>query len=74
MSIENLLRFLREFQKEANATRETAQEIISGVKRLNLIQPKGLVVEEFFHYLLSDLNSALNTEVKIVCLCTKDYL
>ncbi|XP_019178416.1 PREDICTED: phosphoinositide phospholipase C 2-like isoform X1 [Ipomoea nil] len=63
MSIENLVRFLREFQKEAYATRETAHEIISSVKRLNLIQPKGLVVEEFFHYLLSDLNTALNTEV-----------
>lgn len=69
MSIENLLRFLREFQKEAYATGETAQEIIYSVKRLNLKQPKGLVVEEFFHYLLSDLNTALNTEVKILCLC-----
>ncbi|VFQ91358.1 unnamed protein product [Cuscuta campestris] len=64
MTADNLLKFLKEFQKENEATIETAEKILREVKRLNHFHHKGLVIDEFFRYLLNDdLNNALKTTV-----------
>ncbi|KAL4377064.1 hypothetical protein GQ457_02G022140 [Hibiscus cannabinus] len=56
MSIDQLQRFLIEFQKEDKASREDAQKIIDSVKHFHR---KGLNLEAFFKYLFGDINSPL---------------
>ncbi|KAG8660141.1 hypothetical protein MANES_02G118900v8 [Manihot esculenta] len=60
MSLDDLLRFLIEFQGEENATKNDAQAIFNSLKHLNIFQRRGLQLEAFFRYLMSDLNAALS--------------
>ncbi|RDX61863.1 Phosphoinositide phospholipase C 1, partial [Mucuna pruriens] len=65
MSLDDLINFLVNFQgeKEGDATNKHAQTIFDSLKHLNIFQRRGLPVEAFFRYLLSDLNGPL-AEVK----------
>ncbi|OMO84338.1 C2 calcium-dependent membrane targeting [Corchorus capsularis] len=58
MTVDELLRFLIEYQGEKNATKEDAQAIFDSLKHLNIFQRRGLHLEAFFRYLLGDLNFA----------------
>ncbi|XP_037494498.1 phosphoinositide phospholipase C 2 isoform X1 [Jatropha curcas] len=60
MALEDLLRFLIEVQGEDNATKEDAQAIFNSLKHLNIFQRRGLHLEAFFRYLMSDINGALS--------------
>ncbi|TKY56471.1 Phosphoinositide phospholipase C 2 [Spatholobus suberectus] len=61
MSMDDLYDFLVEFQgeDEGDATNKHAQAIFDSLKHLNIFQRKGLHVDAFFRYLLSDLNGPL---------------
>ncbi|XP_059626485.1 phosphoinositide phospholipase C 2-like [Cornus florida] len=65
MSIDHLHLFLRQFQGEDNATKEDAQNIFNSLKHLNIFQRKGLHLEAFFRYLLSDHNPPLSPSVEV---------
>ncbi|XVF05322.1 hypothetical protein REPUB_Repub05bG0162400 [Reevesia pubescens] len=56
MTVDELLKFLIEFQGETNATKEDAQAIFDSLKHLNIFQRRGLHLE--FRYLLGDHNLA----------------
>ena len=56
MSLDGLLRFLVEIQKEDKATREDAQKIIDSVKHFHR---QGLNREAFVKYLFGDINPPL---------------
>ncbi|OWM68715.1 phosphoinositide phospholipase C 2-like isoform X2 [Punica granatum] len=57
MGIDHLHRFLLEFQREKNATKENAEAIFHSLKHLNVFHRKGgLHLNAFFRYLLSDHN------------------
>ncbi|XWS28687.1 hypothetical protein CRYUN_Cryun25bG0092700 [Craigia yunnanensis] len=58
MTVDELLRFLIEYQGEKNATKEDAQAIFDSLKHLNIFQRRGLHLEAFFRYLLGDHNLA----------------
>ncbi|XWS28684.1 hypothetical protein CRYUN_Cryun25bG0092400 [Craigia yunnanensis] len=58
MTVDELLRFLIEYQGEKNATKEDAQAIFNSLKHLNIFQRRGLHLEAFFRYLLGDHNLA----------------
>ncbi|KAF2291649.1 hypothetical protein GH714_027822 [Hevea brasiliensis] len=60
MTLDDLHRFLIEIQGEEQATRNDAQAFFNSLKHLNIIQRKGLHLEAFFRYLMSDLNAALS--------------
>ncbi|KAA8549413.1 hypothetical protein F0562_001114 [Nyssa sinensis] len=60
MSIDQLHRFLIDFQEEKNATKEHAQAIFHSLRHLNIFQRRGLHLEAFFRYLLGDLNFPLS--------------
>lgn len=60
MDHDQLHRFLIEFQKERQATQDDAQAIFNSLKHLKMFQRRGLRLEGFFRYLLSDLNLALS--------------
>lgn len=59
MTLDGLQRFLIEIQGEKSATINDAQEIFDSVMHLNIFHKKGLHLEAFFQYLLSDINSPL---------------
>lgn len=59
MSVNDLLRFLVEVQKEEEATLEMAQGVMDNLhelKILNVFHRKGLNLEAFFKYLFADIN------------------
>nr|KYP52292.1 Phosphoinositide phospholipase C 2 [Cajanus cajan] len=63
MSMHDLCDFLVEFQgeeEEGDATKKHAQTIFDNLKHLNIFQRKGLHVDAFFRYLLSDINGPLD--------------
>ncbi|GAV66610.1 C2 domain-containing protein/PI-PLC-Y domain-containing protein/PI-PLC-X domain-containing protein/efhand_like domain-containing protein [Cephalotus follicularis] len=62
MSIDDLQRFLTDFQEESNAI-SSAKVIFDSLKRLKIFQRSGLLLEAFFKYLLSDLNPPLYPKV-----------
>lgn len=68
MTVNNLHTFLIEIQEERDASKEQAQEIIDNLRHLHLFPRKGLHVEAFFRYLLSDHNIPLSTKVFIFLL------
>lgn len=68
MSLDDLLRFLIEFQGEENATKNDAQAIFNSLKHLNIFQRRGLQLEAFFRYLMSDLNAALSPSTGVILL------
>lgn len=62
MSIDDLYRFLVEFQGEkgGDATKKHAQDIFdNSLRHLNIFHRKGLHIEAFFRYLLGNLNGPL---------------
>ncbi|CAA3025889.1 phosphoinositide phospholipase C 2 [Olea europaea subsp. europaea] len=63
MTVNNLHTFLIEIQEESDASKEQAQEIIDNLRHLHFFPRKGLHVEAFFRYLLSDHNIPLSTKV-----------
>lgn len=63
MTIDHLLKFLKEFQGEENATKDEAQAIFDSIKHLNIFQRRGLHQHAFFRYLLGDLNPPINNQV-----------
>ncbi|XP_038980217.1 phosphoinositide phospholipase C 2-like isoform X2 [Phoenix dactylifera] len=68
MGAEQLQRFLVEVQGEAKVTREAAQDVIDGMrklKHLNVFQKKGISLEAFFRYLTSDDNAALSRSLGV---------
>lgn len=68
MTVNNLHTFLIEIQEESDASKEQAQEIIDNLRLLHFFPRKGLHVEAFFRYLLSDHNIPLSTKVFIFLL------
>ncbi|PSR95059.1 Phosphoinositide phospholipase [Actinidia chinensis var. chinensis] len=65
MTVDHLLRFLKEFQGERGATKEDAQGIFNSLKHLNIFQRKDLHLEAFFRYLLSDHNAPLSPNLGV---------
>lgn len=63
MTLDQLQKFLIEFQEETDATIEDAQAIFNSLKHLNIFHRKGLHLEAFFRYLLGDLNAPLPATV-----------
>ncbi|XP_068339516.1 phosphoinositide phospholipase C 2-like isoform X2 [Pyrus communis] len=63
MTIDDLQKFLIEFQGESSATKEDAQAIFDSLKHLNIFQRKELDLGAFFRYLLGDLNPPLSSKV-----------
>ncbi|XP_027368438.1 phosphoinositide phospholipase C 2-like [Abrus precatorius] len=61
MSMDDLYQFLVQFQGEedGDATNKLAQAVFDSFKHLNIFQRKGLHVDAFFRFLLSDLNGPL---------------
>ncbi|KAF7816106.1 phosphoinositide phospholipase C 2-like [Senna tora] len=59
MSLDDLHKFLVEFQGEKDARKEDAQEIFNSLRHLNIFQRRGLHIEAFFRYLLSDQNDPI---------------
>ncbi|KAL2898740.1 Phosphoinositide phospholipase C 1, partial [Bienertia sinuspersici] len=58
MTIENLHKFLTDFQGE-NCSLEGVQNIFNGLTHLHIFQRRGLQLDDFFRYLLGDLNPPL---------------
>lgn len=55
MTVDHLQKFLNEFQRETNVSKEDAQNILNN--QLNIFQRnKGFHLDAFFRYLFSDLN------------------
>ncbi|KAJ4834701.1 hypothetical protein Tsubulata_003607 [Turnera subulata] len=67
MTIDDLYRFLVEFQVEENttATKDEAQAIFDSLKHLSIFQRRGLHLEAFFRYLLGDLNGPLSPSPEV---------
>ncbi|KAI4304602.1 hypothetical protein MLD38_040087 [Melastoma candidum] len=65
MTIDDLLRFMVEFQKETDATKEDALAIFYSLRHLNIFQGKGLHLHAFFRYLLGDLNPPVPPSSKV---------
>lgn len=67
MSMDDLCDFLVQFQgeEEGVAIKKHAQTIFDSLRHLNIFHRRGLHVEAFFRYLLSDLNVPL-AEVIII--------
>ncbi|GFS39260.1 phospholipase C 2 [Actinidia rufa] len=65
MTVDHLLRFLEEYQGERGATKEDAQGIFNSLKHFNIFQRKGLHLEAFFRYLLSDHNAPLSPNLGV---------
>ncbi|XP_048420400.1 phosphoinositide phospholipase C 2-like isoform X2 [Pyrus x bretschneideri] len=63
MTIDDLQKFLIEFQGESSATKEDAQAIFNSLKHLHIFQRKELDLDAFFRYLLGDLNPPLSSKV-----------
>ncbi|XP_021666256.2 phosphoinositide phospholipase C 2 isoform X2 [Hevea brasiliensis] len=59
MALNDLHKFLMEFQGHEQATKDDAHAIFNSLKYLNIFQRKGLHLEAFLRYLMSDLNAAL---------------
>ena len=61
MSMDDLCDFLVQFQgeEEGDSINKHAQTIFDSLKHLNIFHRKGIHVEAFFRYLLSDLNGPL---------------
>lgn len=61
MSMDDLCDFLVQFQgeEEGVAIKKHAQTIFDSLRHLNIFHRRGLHVEAFFRYLLSDLNVPL---------------
>ncbi|KAK7321350.1 hypothetical protein VNO77_31911 [Canavalia gladiata] len=61
MSMDDLCEFLVQYQGEkgGDATNKHAQSIFDSLKHLNIFQRRGLHVDAFFRYLLSDFNGPL---------------
>lgn len=57
MTVDHLLRFLTDVQKQEQATREEAQAIVNASS--SLLHRNGLHLDAFFKYLLSVNNSPL---------------
>lgn len=66
MNIEQLKRFLEEIQGEKSDMR--AQTIFKNLKHPNTFQNRGLCLEDFFQYLLGDLNLALLPPHQVISL------
>ena len=63
MSVDNLLKFMIDYQKEETAKKEDAQEIFNSLKHLNIFQRKGLHFDAFFRYLYGDHNLPIPNKV-----------
>lgn len=59
MTIENLHRFMVDFQGEDKATLNDAQAIFHSLRRFHVFPRRGLHLHAFFQYLLGDLNPPL---------------
>lgn len=66
MTVDQLLKFLVEFQGEKGATKEDAHSIFDSLKHLSIFQRKGLHLEAFFRYLLGDHNLAHPPSQKVI--------
>lgn len=58
MNIDQLQMFLEEIQGEESDIK--AQAIFNNLRHLNIFQRRGLRLEDFFRYLLGDLNLAFS--------------
>ncbi|KAL2945544.1 Phosphoinositide phospholipase C 2 [Bienertia sinuspersici] len=58
MTVENLHKFLIDFQGE-ECTLENVQNIFNSLTHLHIFQRRGLQLDDFFRYLLGDLNPPL---------------
>ncbi|XP_051143024.1 phosphoinositide phospholipase C 2-like [Andrographis paniculata] len=65
MSVDQLRRFMVEVQGERNATVESAQGIVDGLKHLHIFHRRGLSLEAFFRYLIGDGNPPLDPKPEI---------
>ncbi|KAK3206537.1 hypothetical protein Dsin_020583 [Dipteronia sinensis] len=63
MTVEDLLRFMKEVQEEENATTEEAQNIFNSLKHLFIFHRRGFHLDAFFRYLLGDLNLPISSNV-----------
>ncbi|XP_074303053.1 phosphoinositide phospholipase C 2-like [Silene latifolia] len=59
MTVEQLHKFLVEFQEEDEATVDDAQAILHSLKHLHVFHRRGLHLDHFFRFLFGDLNSPL---------------
>lgn len=66
MSIDNLHKFLTEYQREVNATMDYAQDIYDSVKHLNIFHRKGLHLQAFVRYLFGDFNLPLSSSLGVI--------
>lgn len=72
MNIDHLQRFLEEIQGEASGTK--AQDIFNNLKHLSIFQRRGLRLEDFFRYLLGDLNLAFSPSHGVISLSSLYFL
>ncbi|KAK2640998.1 hypothetical protein Ddye_022761 [Dipteronia dyeriana] len=63
MTVEDLLRFMKEVQGEENATTEQAHNIFNSLKHLFIFHRKDLHLDAFFRYLLGDHNLPISSNV-----------
>ncbi|KAK0604873.1 hypothetical protein LWI29_020386 [Acer saccharum] len=63
MTVEDLLRFMKNVQDEENATTEQAQTIFNSLKQLFIFPRRGLHLDAFFRYLLGDHNLPITSNV-----------
>ncbi|XP_031271141.1 phosphoinositide phospholipase C 2-like isoform X1 [Pistacia vera] len=63
MTIDDLHKFMIDFQGETDATKEHAQEVFNRLKHLNIFHRKGFHLHAFFRYLIGDHNTALRSQV-----------
>lgn len=66
MNIDQLQMFLEENQGEGSDIK--AQAIFNSLKHLNIFQRRGLRLEDFFRYLLGDLNLAFSPSQGVISL------
>ncbi|KAK4854854.1 hypothetical protein QYF36_001883 [Acer negundo] len=63
MTMEDLIRFMKNVQDEENATTEQAQTIFNSLKHLFIFHRRGLHLDAFFRYLLGDHNLPISSNV-----------
>ncbi|KAL0843602.1 hypothetical protein Bca101_016847 [Brassica carinata] len=59
MSVDEMLRFVIQVQGETHADSNYVKDIFNMLKHHGVFHPRGLHLEEFYRYLLSDFNSPL---------------
>ncbi|XP_044504878.1 phosphoinositide phospholipase C 2-like isoform X3 [Mangifera indica] len=63
MTVDDLHKFMVEFQGETDTTKDRAQEVFNSVRHLNIFHRRGLHLQAFFRYLLGDHNLPLPSQV-----------